>query len=232
MSVNIKTGLYAHGAIMAALITRSKTGKGQKIDCNLFSTQIASLINIGSNYLNSGVEAKKWGTATESIVPYESFPVKDGYFTIGVGSDEHFKDFCDRIGHPELSNDEKYITNSNRVQNREELVCFLKKKFKTKTKKQMLKTFEGAGFPFAPVNSLKETFDDPHIKEIGLVKIVNHPIAGEIKVVGPPVKFSNSINEIRSPPPTLGQHTEEILRDVLGYNTKEILNLKNANIIQ
>lgn len=232
MSANIKTGLYAHGAIMAALMTRSKTGKGQKIDCNLLSTQIASLINIGSNYLNCGVEAKKWGTATESIVPYESFPVKDGYFTIGIGSDKHFQDFCNRIGHPELSNDKNYLTNNKRVQNREKLVSFLKEKLKTKTKKELLKIFQGSSFPFAPVNLLKETFDDPHVKEIGLVKSVNHPIAGEIKVVGPPVKYSNSNNEIRSPPPTLGQHTDEILRDVLGYNDKEILNLRKVKIIQ
>lgn len=217
---------------MAALIKRSKTGKGEKIDCNLLSTQVASLINIGSNYLNCGVEAKKWGTATESIVPYESFPVKDGHFTIGVGTDEHFQDFCNRIGYPELPKDDKYITNKKRVQNREELIPFLKQIFAIKSKKEWSTVFEGSSFPFAPVNSLSETFNDPHVKEIGLVKTVNHPIAREIKVVGPPVKFSDSNNAVRSPPPTLGQHTEEILQNMLGYNKEEIVHLKKFKIVQ
>lgn len=217
---------------MAALIKRTKTGKGQKIDCNLLSTQISCLINIGSNYLNSGQEAKKWGTATESIVPYESFPVKDGYFTIGVGTDKHFKDFCQKIGCPELANDEKYASNKKRVQNRDKLLDFLKNILIMKTKKEWSQIFDGSSFPFAPVNSLQETFNDPHIKAIGLVENLKHPVAGEIKLVGPPVKYSESSNAVRSPPPTLGQHTKEILRDTLGYSKQQILELIKYNIVQ
>lgn len=216
---------------MAALIKRSRTGKGQKIDCNLLSTQVASLINIGSNYLNVGKEAIKWGTAHESIVPYEAFPTKNGYFTIGAGSDLQFKELCEKIGHSELATDEKYVTNPKRVQNREELINFIRSIMKKKTNMEWLQIFEGSSFPCGPINSLKETFDDPHIKEIELVETVNHPVIGEMRVVGPPVKYSEGGNSVRIPPPTLGQHTDEVLRDVLGYEKEEILNLKKTKIV-
>lgn len=223
--------MYAHGAIMAALLKRSSTGKGEKIDCNLLSTQVSTLINIGSNFLNNGIDGKRWGTAIESLVPYESFAVKDGYFTVGIGSDSHFKEFCEKIGSIELAKNERYSSNQKRVQNRVELVSLLRKVFRTKTKKEWSVIFEGSSFPCAPVNTLKETFNDPHIKEIGIVEKLNHPVCGEIKVVGPPVKFSSSNNAVRTPSPILGEHTEEILRDVLGYDKDKISNLKNLKVV-
>lgn len=228
---DLATGLYAHGAIMAALLKRAKTGRGQKIDCNLLSTQVASLINIGSNYLNANKEASRWGTAHESIVPYEAFPTKDGYFTIGTGSDMQFKDFCNRIGKPELSTNNKFLTNKLRVQNRQELITILRQKLAEKTNKEWAKIFEGGQFPCGPINSLQETFNDPHIKEIGLVETIQHPIAGEIKVVGPPVKYSEGGNCVRNPPPTLGQHTVQVLENVLGLQNDQILQLKDKKII-
>ncbi|CAH0557167.1 unnamed protein product [Brassicogethes aeneus] len=226
---DLATGLYAHGAIMAALIKRTKTKCGQKIDCNLLSTQVASLINIGSNYLNANKEASRWGTAHESIVPYEAFPTKDGYFTIGTGSDKQFKDFCERINKPELSENKKFLTNKLRVKNRGELLKTLRECLIQKTNKEWFKIFEGAQFPCGPINTLQETFNDEHIKSIGLVKTMEHPIAGEIKVVGPPVEFSEGGNIVRNPPPTLGQHTDEILRDILCYNNEKILDLRKNN---
>lgn len=217
---------------MAALIKRSRTGRGQKIDCNLLSTQVASLINIGSNYLNSGKEASRWGTAHESIVPYESFPTEDGYFTIGVGSDLQFKEFCQKIGHPELSVHKKYLTNQKRVENREELISFLTSVLKTKNNQHWINTFEGSSFPCGPINSIKETFDDPHIKEIGIVKTLSHPVAGEIRVVGPPVKYSEGGNAVELHPPTLGQHTDQVLTNTLHYSEEYISELRNEKIIQ
>ncbi|XP_023012350.2 succinyl-CoA:glutarate CoA-transferase [Leptinotarsa decemlineata] len=228
---DLATGLYAHGAIMAALIKRSRTGKGQKIDCNLLSTQIASLINIGSNYLNAEKEASRLGTAHESIVPYEAFPTKDGYFTIGAGADLHFKEFCRKIGHPELSDNKKYLTNMLRVKHREELISFLRSVLVTKTNKEWGKIFEDVSFPCGPINSLKEAFDDPHVKAIGLVESVAHPVAGVIKVVGPPVLYSDGGNCVRSSPPTLGQHTDEVLTDILGFSDDEVSNLRKERVI-
>lgn len=224
---DIATGLLAHGAIMASLIKRSKTNHGEKIDCNLLSTQLASLINIGSNYLNAGVEGKRWGTAHESIVPYEAFATKDGYFTIGTGSDQQYFDLCDLIGRSDLK---QYKTNNIRVEVREKLLEVLKGILKTKTNKEWSRIFENASFPCGPVNSLEEAFNDPHVKATNIVKEVDHPNTGKIKMVGHPVKYGEYRDFIRLPPPQLGEHTEEVLRDLLKYDEKKIEDLRKKNI--
>lgn len=229
---DLATGLYAHGAIMAALISRLKTGKGQKIDCNLLSTQIASLINIGSNYLNAGKEAKRWGTAHESIVPYQTFSTSDGYLTIGAGSDAQFYDLCSRINKNELIANPKFCTNKLRVKHREELVDLLQKTLKCKTKSEWMEKFHKATFPCGPVNTIQEVFDDPHVKSLGLVEGVKHPTTGKIKLVGPPVQYSGNDVKIRHPPPLLGQHTDEILGDILNYDRDHIATLRANNVIQ
>lgn len=229
---DMATGLYAHGAIMAALIKRIRTGRGQKIDCNLLSTQVATLINIGSNYLIGGKEASRWGTAHESIVPYEAFPTKDGYFTLGAGSDAQFKHLCALIDLPELANDRKFLTNKDRVKNRKELIDILRKEFICKTNKEWSEKFDNASFPNGPVNDLKRTFEDRHVKAIELVKEVDHLTAGKIRVVGPPVGYSGGGNEIRIPPPALGEHTNEVLREVLSYGKQKIEFLRRNNVVK
>lgn len=153
---DLATGLYAHGAILAALLQRSKTGLGQKIDCNLLSTQVASLINIGSNYLNAGKEAKRWGTAHESIVPYESFATADGFLTVGAGSDQQFQSLCERTNMLHLSKDTRFINNKARVKNRTALVTELKACFATKSTSEWLKCLEGASFPHGQVNKVSQ----------------------------------------------------------------------------
>lgn len=228
---DLATGLYAHGAIMAALIKRSKTGMGQKIDCNLLSTQLSALINIGSNYLNANQEGKRWGTAHESIVPYQAFQTKDGYLTVGAGSDKQFEDFCERIGKPKLSQNEKFLTNKLRIKNRKQLLELLFPVFRTKTTKEWSAIFEGSSSPCGAVNSLEEAFNDPHVKAIGIVKEMQHSSAGQIKIVGPAVTYSQGGCEVRLPPPSLGQHTEEVLKNVLGYTDTVIKELRNSNVI-
>lgn len=229
---DIATGLFAHGAIMAALIKRMKTGRGQKIDCDLLSIQVASLINIGSNYLNAGKEATRHGTAHESIVPYQTFRTKNGFFTVGAGSDALFRELCGRLNRPDLPENAKFQTNKQRVENRKELIKLLEGIFQGKTNAEWSKIFEGSSCPNGPVNSLKDTFDDQHVKEIGLVKTMQHPVAGEFKVVGPPVVYSEKGNEVRLPPPTLGQHTDSVLKDILNYDEGKIQELRNEKVIQ
>lgn len=229
---DLATGLYAHGAIMAALIKRSKTGQGQKIDCDLLSTQISTLINIGSNYLNAGKEPQRLGTSHQSIVPYEAFKTKDGYFTVGAGSDRQFEDFCLRVGRPDLAKNAKFLTNKLRVENRKELLHILRGIFLTKTNEEWRELFEGSSCPSGPVNGLKETFNDPHVKAIGLVKTLQHPVAGEIKVVGHPVKYSEPGVGIQSPPPILGQHTDVVLKEILNYDDDTINELRRQQVIQ
>lgn len=229
---DLATGLYAHGAIMAALLQRQKTDRGQKIDVNLLSTQLACLINVGSNYLNGGVEAKRWGTAHQSIVPYEAFKTKSGYLTLGTGSDAQFKALCGYLELPGIAEDVKYLTNGDRVRNREELVGILNEKLKTKTNAEWMEVFDRAPFPVGPINNMAEAFNDPHIEAIELVKELPHPTAGSVKVVGPPVVFSDIENSARTAPPLLGQHTDEVLAEVLGYSKEEIEGLRGKGIVQ
>ncbi|XP_050465378.1 succinate--hydroxymethylglutarate CoA-transferase [Cataglyphis hispanica] len=229
---DLAMGLYAHGAIMAALLQRSRINKGQWIQCNLLSTQIASLINIASNYLNAGKEATRWGSEHESIVPYEAFPTKDGYMTVGVGSDLQFQELIKRLQLPELINNNKFKNNIARVKNRMELLQILRDVFKRKTNQEWSAIFEGASFPYGAVNTIKEVFDDPHVKYIKLVQELEHPVTGKVKLVGPPVTYSYATNIVRSSPPMLGQHTLEVLRNILKYSDNKIENLIAQKIVQ
>lgn len=229
---DLATGLYAHGAIMAALLQRTRTGKGQKIDVNLLSTQIASLINVASNYLNAGKEARRWGTAHESIVPYEAFETKNGYLTVGAGSDAQFDALCNYLKIPHISKDSRFINNELRVKNRSELIKILSDIFSKETSQHWMRFFSDAPFPVGPINKIAEVFDDPHVKEIELVKSLDHPVGGEIKVVGPPVVYSDSLNTARTAPPCLGQHTDEVLKQILDYDQRKIDLLREQKIIQ
>lgn len=230
---DIATGLYAHGAILAALYQRDRmNGQGQKIDVNLLSTQVACLINVASNYLNAGLEAKRWGTAHSSVVPYEAFKTIDGYLTVGTGSDAQFKSLCEHLQIPELSVDERFLTNKERVKNRTILIQILSDIFCKQPSQHWIETFKNVPFPFGPINKIKEVFSDPHIKEIDLVKTLSHPIAGNVKVVGPPVLYSEAMNTARTAPPTLGEHTDEVLQELLNYDVERIKHLREKNIIQ
>lgn len=229
---DIATGLYAHGAILAALIQRSKTGRGQKIDVDLLSTQLASLINVASNYLNSDKDGKRWGTAHESIVPYEAFKTKNGWLTVGTGSDAQFKALCGYLEIPNIPLDPRFVNNQERVKHRNELIQILSNIFINETSNHWMQIFANAPFPAGPINSIKEVFDDPHVEHIKIVKTMQHSSGCDIKVVGPPVKYSNASNEARTSPPVLGQHTNEVLRDLLGYDDKQINQLMMKNIIQ
>lgn len=229
---DMSTGLYAHGAILAALYQRTRTQRGQKIEVDLLSTCCSLLLNVGSNYLNSGVEAGRMGTAHSSIVPYQSFKTKDGYLTLGTGSDVQFVDLCRRLKVDHLAQNPKFKTNKDRVTNRVELLGILEQMLSEDTSRNWMKLFEGASFPVGPVNSIPEVFEDEHIKAIGLVKSLRHPKDGTIKVVGPPVTFSDARNDARTAPPILGQHTDEVLGELLGYGPDELAKLKKDNIIQ
>lgn len=229
---DVTSGLYACGAVLAALLQRSTTGKGQKIDVDLFSTQIASLINVGVNYLNANAEATRWGTEHVSIVPYAAFKTKDGFYTIGAGSDAQFTDICKLLNMPELSDDPKFVSNKQRVKNRDELKQILTEIFEKETNEHWSDVFKSASFPFGPVNNMQQVFNDPHVKEIGLVKTLKHEVAGDVKVVGPPVVYSHASNTARSAPPTLGQHTDDVLKTVLGYDDAKIAQLRSKKIIQ
>ncbi|CAL1297287.1 unnamed protein product [Larinioides sclopetarius] len=228
---DLSTGLYAHGAIMAALLQRLKTGKGQKIDCDLLSTQVSLLVNISSNYLNGRKEAKRWGTAHESIVPYQAFKTKDGYITVGAASNKQFKILCEILNVQHFLADPRYLSNKDRVQNRKVLISELINIFSKKTTQQWLKMLEGSGIPYGPVNNMKQVFSDPQVIHNKMILDMIHPTAGNIKVTGPAVKYSDSMNKGRLPPPVFAEHTDVILSKVLSYSENEIQNLRKSKVV-
>ncbi|OAD66718.1 hypothetical protein PHYBLDRAFT_178412 [Phycomyces blakesleeanus NRRL 1555(-)] len=225
------TGLYTHSAILAALIKRGVSGKGQWIDCSLIESQVASLVNIASNYLIGGREAKRMGTSHPSIVPYQVLPTKDSFVMIGAGNDGQFGKLCRRMGLDSLAEDANYRSNSDRVKNRSKLIGLLTQRLTEEPTEFWLDKLTGAGFPFAPINNIQQTFDHPQLVARGLVQEVEHERVGKIKLVGPPVKYSGFKTDIRLPPPVLGAHTQEVLEQVLGYSTEEIQRLRRTKAV-
>ncbi|KAH6940117.1 hypothetical protein HPB50_024997 [Hyalomma asiaticum] len=229
---DLATGLYAHGAVMAALLQRNRTGKGQWVNCNLFSTQVSVLANIASNYLNANLEASRHGTSHESIVPYAAFQTLDGYITVGAASEGQFKVFCKVLDVNELLSDPRFKDNPSRVQNRDVLVEMLNKRFTCKTTKEWLQLFEGSGIPYGPINTIQQVFEDPQGKEM-VVKLP-HKTAGTVSLVdangaGPAVEFSDGVNQVRSAPPLLGEHTDQVLSEYL--TEEEIARLRAKKVI-
>lgn len=228
---DVVTGLFAHGAVLAALHARKKTGKGQRIDISLLEAQVAALINAASGYLNSGKIPKRWGTAHESIVPYEAFKTKDKYLIIAGGNDKIFASLCKVLGIPELAQDPRFVTNAKRVINRKELIPILNTETVKKTAAEWEEILEKNGIPFGPINNVKEVFEDPQVLHRGMILEMPHPKAGKIRVAGIPVKYSETKAEARLHPPLLGEHTEEILKEYLGYGDETILHLKKEKVI-
>lgn len=189
---DMSTGLMTHGAIIAALYARERTGLGQKIDASLFESQIALLINVGMCWLNLGEEAERWGTQHPSVVPYDAFKTKDLYFVCGATNDKQFAILCRLLGCEELLEDDKFKTNADRVQNREALFPVLNKQFKTRTTDEWLEAFEGSGMPYAPINNMERVFNHPQAKARDMVQKVawDATESGSINLIGKKEMFS------------------------------------------
>ncbi|KAF1987304.1 CoA-transferase family III [Aulographum hederae CBS 113979] len=224
---DLTTGLYTSNAIMAALIARGKTGRGQHIDAALSDCQVATLANIASSALISGKkDSGRWGTAHPSIVPYKGFKTADGDILLGGGNDKLYGILCQKLGKPEWATDERFNTNGVRVKNRELLEDMIETETKRRTTQEWLDLLEGCGMPYAAINDIQTTLNHEHVKARNMVVEVDHPTCGPMKLVNTPVKYSDSKPSIRSPPPTLGQHTDEILKDMLGMSDADIESLK------
>ncbi|KAK3050142.1 hypothetical protein LTR09_008531 [Extremus antarcticus] len=228
---DLTTGLYTSTSVMAALLSRAKSGRGQHIDVALSDCQVASLANIASSCLISGKpDTGRWGTAHPSIVPYKGFKTKDGDIMLGGGNDRLYGVICDRLGKPEWVTDSRFKTNADRVEHRDELEGLIEEITRTKTTAEWLEALEGSGMPYSAINDVQKTLEHPHVIARNMITEVDHPSCGPMKLVSPPVKFSEAKPSIRTPPPTLGQNTDEILAG-LGLESTEIENLRSEGVV-
>ncbi|WP_229413328.1 CaiB/BaiF CoA transferase family protein [Massilia violaceinigra] len=228
---DLMTGMYATVAVLAALTHRDRTGQGQYIDMALLDTQVAMLANVGSNYLNSGKAPKRWGNAHANIVPYQTFACADGHIIVATGNDGQYQKFVEAGGRPELAVDARFVTNPLRVQHRDVLVPLLAEMVGTRTRDEWIAQLEAVGVPCGPINDVGEVFENEQVKARGVAIEMDHPAAGKVKLVRSPMKLSLTPAQADLPPPMLGQHTDEVLRDLLGRSEEEIAALRAKGAI-
>ncbi len=228
---DIITGMYASIAICAALAHRERTGIGQHLDLALLDSQVALLAYQNTNYFATGVPPKRIGNLHPNIVPYQPFRAADGELILACGNDNLYRKFCEAAGCPELATDPRFATNGKRVENRAELTRLLSAVFKKRSKREWLELLEAAGVPNGPINDIAQVFDEPQVKARGVRIELEHPAAGKLPMVASPMRFSATPPDYKRAPPLLGQHTAEVLREVLGKSQAEIEKLRAARVI-
>lgn len=228
---DLMTGMYATIAILAALHHRMRTGIGQYIDLGLLDVQVAMLTYVGSNYLMSEKIPKRWGNAHSNIVPYQTFATSDGHIIVAAGNDGQYRKFVEVGGCPELAADPRFITNPQRVEMRDTLVPILAEMVRKKTKAEWLELLENAGVPCGPINNLEEVFNDPQVQARQCKVEMPHPTVGKVKLVANPIRMSATPIDYHTAPPTLGQHTDQLLHELLGYSDQRLGQLRDKKII-
>ncbi len=228
---DVMTGLYATVAVLAALSHRERTGEGQHVDMALLDVQVACLANQASNYLVGGTVPRRIGNAHPNIVPYQEFPTADGYMIIAVGNDGQFVKLCAALGHAEWANDERFITNPQRVKHRAALIDLLRGVTITRGTTDWVAAMEVAGVPCGPINTLDRVFEDPQVQARGLRIEMPHPLAGKVPLVANPIRLSGTPVAYRRAPPTLGQHTDEVLAQWLKLDAAAVATLKQNRIV-
>jgi len=229
--VDVVTGLYACNSILAALAARNRTGRGQHVEVCLYDSGISMLINVASNYLVSGKDARRFGNGHPNVVPYTTYSTADGMIAIAVGNDGQFARFSETVGHPEWAGDARFAKNPGRVTNREALDSLIGAALKAERTAAWIGKLRAVGVPCGPINSVAEALSDPHTLAREMVRTVNHPAAGELKLVGIPFRMNGTPAAVRRPPPLLGEHTDEVLGAELGVGGDRIAQLRAAKVI-
>ena len=232
------TGMYATVGILAALRHAERTGEGQHLDMALLDTQVAMLANLGANYLVSDQAPGRMGNAHQNIVPYQVFEVApkraDGgkdFIILAVGNDGQYAKFCEVAGRPDLASEPRFVKNADRVRHRAELVPMLEAVMKTRAKADWLSALEAAKVPCGAINSLDEVFADPQVQARGMVTHWQHPLRADLPLVSSPIKLEKTPVRTDRPPPMLGQHTDEVLGELLGVDAARLATLRDRQVI-
>ena len=228
---DIITGMYASIAICAALAHRAETGAGQHLDLALLDSQIALLAYQNTNFFSTGKPPKRIGNLHPNIVPYQPFRTKDGAVILACGNDNLFRKFCDAAGQSSLASDPRFASNGKRVENRAEMTRLLGEVFKQRTTAEWVDLLEKAGVPNGPINDIAQVYEEPQVQARGIRVDLDHPVAGKLPTVASPMRFSATKVEYRGAPPTLGQHTEEVLKSLLEKSDAELARLRAAKVI-
>lgn len=228
---DLMTGMYSTVALLAAIEERHRSGRGQYIDMALLDTQVAWLANQNTNYLIGGEVPKRMGNAHPNVVPYQTFPTQDGGLILAVGNDGQFKRFCEAAGIAPTGNDPRFASNALRIANRDACIAAIAPAMKRKTTAEWIAVLEPLGVPCGPIHRLDEVFANPQIRHRDMQVDVPHPLVKSVPLVANPIKYSRTQLDYQVPPPLLGQHTEELLRGLLGKSDAEIAALRSAGII-
>ena len=228
---DIITGMYASIAICAALAHRAHSGQGQHLDLALLDSQIALLAYQNTNYFATGTPPKRIGNLHPNIVPYQPFRTADGEVIIACGNDNLYRKLCEAAGCLELAEDPRFASNGKRVENRVELTRLLQQIFARRSTREWLQLLEAAGVPNGPINDVAQVFDEPQVRARGVRLELDHPVAGKLPTVASPMRFSATPLDYRTPPPLLGEHTDEVLRGLLGKGAPEIARLRAEGAI-
>jgi succinate---hydroxymethylglutarate CoA-transferase len=229
--VDVCTGMLASNAILAAINARHRTGKGQKVELSLYETSLTMLINVAQNYLTAGRNGGRFGNGHPSIVPYTTYQAADAMIAIGIGNERQFARCAEVLGHPEWAKDERFNSNRARVENREAIDGLLNTALAHGAADIWLDKLKAVGVPCGKINSVAEALDDPHTAARRMVETVEHPVIGTLKMLGIPFKFSDTACSVRRAPPTLGQHSEEVLAKELGLDQQAIAQLRREKVI-
>lgn len=227
---DISTGLYSTIGILAALLTRERTGKGQFLEMTLLESQSAWLTTLASSLMNGNEQPERVGNAHPNIVPYQVFKTKDKYIIVGVGTERLWRGFCDVLGLEHLRDDSRFATNADRNENREEMIPILDELFSTQPAEYWLEKLKDTGIPNGPINNIAETLAHPQHRARHFIVELDHPLIGPVKSMGNPVNLSATPVNYRLAPPTLGQHTHEVLVE-LGYDKTAIASFREKGVV-
>jgi crotonobetainyl-CoA:carnitine CoA-transferase CaiB-like acyl-CoA transferase len=229
---DVMTGMYSNIAILSALRHRDATGLGQHIDMALLDCQVAWLINEGMNYLHTGRIPKAWGTAHATIVPYQAYPTADGHFILAVGNDRQFRAFCEFAGQPALADDPRFLTNALRVANRTDCDAAVKALTAMHPSGYWIEGLSRRAVPCGPVNTIDKVFADPQVKARDMVVEIPHSATGKPeRYIASPIKLSETPVEYRRGAPMVGEHTEQVLGELLGMDKAAVAKLRAGGVV-